>query len=110
MNEQNLIPNTSLSREEAKRLGQMGGKKSAQARAERKTFKEALKLALSMGDVQDKIIGAVLNKAFKGDTKAFEVIRDTIGEKPKEEVEMKVEGKLSEGVKEKIEKIIEECR
>ena len=110
MNEQNLIPKTSLSREEAKRLGRIGGIKSAQVRAERKTFKEALKIALSVGEIQDEIIGAVLNKARKGDTRAFEVVRDTIGEKPKDEVDLKVEGKISEAVQEKINNILDECK
>ena len=30
---------------------------------------------------------AILTRAMNGDTKAFEVIRDTIGEKPKEQIE-----------------------
>nr|DAS93912.1 MAG TPA: hypothetical protein [Caudoviricetes sp.] len=30
---------------------------------------------------------AIFERALNGDTKAFEVIRDTIGEKPKEQIE-----------------------
>ena len=31
---------------------------------------------------------ALVNKAMFGDTKAYEVIRDTLGQRPKEEVEL----------------------
>ena len=31
---------------------------------------------------------AMIEKAMKGDTKAFEVIRDSIGEKPKDKLEL----------------------
>ena len=37
---------------------------------------------------------ALISKALTGDTKAFEVIRDTIGEKPKEQIEQKQELKI----------------
>ena len=30
---------------------------------------------------------AIFERALNGDTKAFEIIRDTIGEKPKEQIE-----------------------
>ena len=72
-----------------------GGKRSGEVRAARKTLREEL-LALLAADVTDKkgrtaqanvaISNALLHKALKGDTKAFEIIRDTIGEKPVEKV------------------------
>jgi hypothetical protein len=34
------------------------------------------------------MIAAILKKALKGDTKAFEIIRDTIGEKPAERISL----------------------
>lgn len=39
-------------------------------------------LLLAKGETQDNICLALIEKAQDGDTKAFEVIRDTIGEKP----------------------------
>jgi hypothetical protein len=42
---------------------------------------------LSQGDTQQKISTALIEKCLKGDTKAYEIIRDTIGEKPKDKVE-----------------------
>ena len=49
---------------------------------------------LSDGDIQEKISLALINEAISGNnagsvTKAFEVIRDTIGEKPADKVETK---------------------
>lgn len=46
-------------------------------------MKEELLLLLEDNDLQNKMCLALINKALSGDTKAFVVIRDTIGEKPK---------------------------
>lgn len=87
--EDNLRPcEYKLSQEEAKR----GGKASVESRRRRKALKEELLLLLSDGDVQERISLALINEALNGNkagsvTKAFEVIRDTIGEKPVEKVE-----------------------
>ena len=70
-----------LSSEEARKTGKKGGIKSVEVRRARKTLKEELLLLLSSGDTQERLSLALIEKAFKGDTKAFEVIRDTIGEK-----------------------------
>lgn len=67
---------------EARENGKKGAKKSAEARRARKTLKEELLLLLESGDNQQKMSVALFQKALKGDIKAFEVIRDTIGEKP----------------------------
>ena len=48
-------------------------------------------LLLEKDDTQNKINEALLLKALNGDTKAFEVIRDTVGEKPVDKVEAQVE-------------------
>lgn len=85
MNESNLKP--VKTKEEARERGRAGGIASGKARRERKTLKEELLLLLSKGDTQEKISLALLQKAMNGDTKAFEVIRDSIGEKPIEKVE-----------------------
>lgn len=75
------------STEEARAKGRAGGIKSGQVRKERKTLKETLLLMLSEGKTQDNITLALLSKAQKGDTKAYEVIRDTIGEKVADKLE-----------------------
>lgn len=93
-NEQNLRAPTPA---EARERGRKGGKASAAKRAERKTFREGLLLLLNeplkdkAGNVtdnttQDVIIAALVKRAANGDTRAFEMIRDTIGEKPVQDV------------------------
>ena len=82
-NEENLKPfDSNQSREEAKKNGKKGGIKSGEVRRERKLLKDELLLLLSTGNTQEKISLALIQKALKGDTKAFEIIRDTVGEKP----------------------------
>lgn len=76
------------------------GKKSAESRLARKTLREEL-LSLLESDVVDKkgntkqaqvaMSAALIKQAISGNTKAFEIIRDTIGEKPTEKVEMKTD-------------------
>lgn len=78
-----------LTTEEARKIGKKGGIASAKARQERKTLKEELLLLLENEDIQKKISVALIERAMIYDSmgnKAFEVIRDTIGEKPKEEI------------------------
>ncbi len=90
MNNDNL---KTLSPSEARENGKKGGKSSGKARRERKALKEQLLLLLESGDFQENICLALLDKAQNGDTKAFEVIRDTIGEKPTDKHELSTEVK-----------------
>ena len=90
MNEENLIPQNKRTKKEQREIARKGGIASGKARRERKTLKEELLLLLSKGDTQQKISIALLQKAMSGDTKAFEVIRDSIGEKPIEKIEADV--------------------
>ena len=87
-NQQNLRVPTS---EEAREMGRKGGKASAEARARRKTLREELLVLLSDNNVQERISAALIEEALSGNragsvTRAFETIRDTIGEKPVEKV------------------------
>ena len=84
-NEQNLRP--CRTKKEARERGSKGGKKSGEVRAARKTLREHLLLMLSEGKTQDNLCLALLERAKTGDTKAFEVIRDTVGEKPVDKVQ-----------------------
>lgn len=84
-NEQNLKP--VRSKKEARERGKAGGIKSGQVRAKRKTLKEELLLLLEKEQTQEKVSIALIQEAKKGNIKAFEVIRDTIGEKPKKQIQ-----------------------
>jgi hypothetical protein len=94
-NSENLKPikKGALSKEEAKRRGQIGGKKRAENYEKRKALKELLEIGLQLidsetGETNDfAMVMAQIEKAKKGDTQAFTTIRDTIGEKPKDIVE-----------------------
>jgi hypothetical protein len=106
-NEQNLRPFTSeQSREAAVKNGRKGGKATAKKNKERKTFREGLLLLLNeplkdkSGNVtdnttQDAIIAALVKRAANGDTRAFEMIRDTIGEKP--DLQLKMDARIKDG-------------
>ena len=93
--------------EEAKERGRKGGINSAKRRKEKKKLKEIAEMLLDMkapDNVFDKfeelypdldtrkmtnriaIIQRLILNALAGDNKAFELLRDQIGEKPKEEV------------------------
>lgn len=75
------------SAEEAREKGKKGGIASGEARRKKKTIRETLEMMLSgkMPDGatrQDAIVVALMEKALSGDVRAFEAIRDSIGEKP----------------------------
>lgn len=86
-NIENLKP---LSTEKAREIGKKGGKASAEAKKKRKAFKESLLLALETKKddktIQDIGIESLMKKYMIGDIEAFRVIRDTIGEKPTDKV------------------------
>lgn len=93
-NEQNLIKPDDLTPEQRRENASKAGKASVEAKRRRKTLKEELLLLLSDGDVQERLSLALIDEAMNGNkagsvTKAFEVIRDTIGEKPVDKVENK---------------------
>lgn len=87
-NMDNLIPNSERSPEEVRENGRKGGIKSGETRRKRKTLREELLALLGTEQYQSKISLALLKQATKGNTKAFEVIRDTIGEKPNDKLEL----------------------
>lgn len=98
-NEKNLIPFTSnQSREEAKKNGSKGGRKSGEVRRKRKAMKEQMEMLLSLPfkstkqlnfmrdlgieeeniDNQMALIVAMYGKALKGDVQAFNTIREVV--------------------------------
>lgn len=82
----NLIPMNKRTKEEQRKIATKGGIKSGESRRERKTIREQLLLLLEKGDTQSNMCVALVEKALNGDVKSFEVIRDTIGEKPVDEI------------------------
>lgn len=95
-NEENLIPNSERTKEEREEIARMGGIASGKARRAKKELKECLTelLEREYGGSDGRIMsGAELisvklfMKARDGDIRAFEVLRDTVGQKPVERVE-----------------------
>jgi hypothetical protein len=91
----NLIPFSERSKEEARELGRKGGIASGEARRRKKSLKEELITLLENGNTQEKISLAIIQQALDGNTKAFEVIRDTIGEKPVDKLEADVSSDIN---------------
>lgn len=120
MNNENLkMFDSNQSREQAAINGRKGGIASGKARRQRKAFKESLEILLSMKapdkiaaqikntlpklkdkdlNYQNAILVSLLQQAVKGNTKAVELIRDTIGEKPKEVVEISGNEQIQKGL------------
>ena len=103
----NLIPQSERTKEEQRKIARKGGIASGKARRRKKLIKEQLELLLSLPlkdenakrklkqlgidadnlDNQMAMIISIWNKALKGDVQAFNTIRDSIGEKPRDVVE-----------------------
>lgn len=92
---ENLTPFNKMDPKKKKEIQSKGGKASAIAYRKRKAFKEDLLEALSVIQenglsVQDEGVASLLTKFRAGDLKAFEIVRDTVGEKPTEVHDVKV--------------------
>ena len=87
-NPQNFVSMDKRSKDEVKRIASKGGKRSGESRRKRKALREELLALLSAGNTQKNISLALIDQALNGNVKAFETIRDTIGEKPVEKVVM----------------------
>lgn len=84
-NEQNLVR---LTTEKAREIGKLGGIASGKAKKEKKLFKQAIEEKL--GQSLESMVDAMIKQANEGNVKAFEVLRDTVGQNPdkiKDEVE-----------------------
>lgn len=98
-NEQNLIPCNKRSKSETRALGHKGGIASGKSRREKANFKKLCEIALNqeykegMTNAEAMVLSQIL-KALEGDSKAFEVVRDTAGQKPVQVVEDKISGGL----------------
>lgn len=108
MNDENLKPIKSES--EAREKGSKGGKASGEARREKRLFQQAILAALkapteSGATLLQDIVAAQIKRALEGDTRAFEAIRDTSGEKPTDKVEASVTNENKELMREYLESV-----
>ena len=103
-----------------KTIHQKGAATSNAAQAQRRTFKDAIDYMLrqkakkeAIEDLElkedatnlDMIIASALRQAARGNTKAYEFLRDTAGEKPTEKIAAEVETITAED-RERIERIL----
>ena len=105
MNEQNLKKYSDYSAKEKEEFHRQGGIASGQSKRRRKTFAETLRAVLASeypveeakkklqdmgldGTWMDQLSQAQVDKASRGDTEAFRAVRDTIGENPKQAVDV----------------------
>ena len=90
MSNDNLIPQNKRTKEEQREIARKGGIASGKARKEkiilRKLLEEALEKETKTGNQAIDITNAIIKKAKKGNVKAYEVIRDTLGQKPTENI------------------------
>ena len=120
--EDNLIPFSKRSKEEAREQGRIGGKASGAARRRKRSLKEAADLFLSLPvtdtktfnemakagvnpeetDYQMAVIVGLTMKAIKGDAKAAKTVIDLLGESATDnqpQQEIKDHGALIEAIK-----------
>jgi transcriptional/translational regulatory protein YebC/TACO1 len=97
-NDDNLKP---LSTEKAREIGSKGGKASVEARRKKRDLRLALE-ALLESDVKKKDLSGKeqnmsvaeamsleqVRKALKGDSKAYEIVRDSCGQKPVDKIQV----------------------
>ena len=105
MHDENLVKYTDMSPDERTEFHSRGGKASTAKRRQKKTFAETLRAVLASeypvedakrklqdmgldGTWMDQLSQAQVDKASRGDTEAFRAVRDTIGENPKQAVDV----------------------
>lgn len=104
-NEQNLIPLNQRSKEDARKIQQMGGQARGAARKRKRSMRDAAEYYLSLPvmdkkaisrfekdgietddiDNQMAIIVGLARTAMRGDSKAAKLLMEMLGENPKEE-------------------------
>ncbi len=123
----NLRPFNKMDKEEQRKIASKGGKASAQKKQERRSFKECLDIILNKkvkdlnfkdsfksslvklgadidNDQIDMAIAiAQVARALTGDPKSYEKIRDTLGEKPVEKIEVR---SINTEVAKKVEELV----
>lgn len=90
-NEQNLRPIRDS--ETARKLQEKSSQKQKENHQKRLLFKAEIEKQL--GDRLENIIKSMFDEADKGNVQAITFLRDTMGEKPKDEIEQKQDIKIS---------------
>lgn len=90
---ENLIPLASRSPEEQRAIRSAGGKAAQAKYRKRMTLKENLLALLSDPETQNLMVLALLREATEGNragsvSRAWELVRDTIGERPRDQLEV----------------------
>ena len=106
-NEENLVPNRERTPSELREITRKGGKASGEARKKKKTIREALQGILSgKYELDGKTVSgyeALAITAFKtameGNVQAFKEIRDTIGEKPTDKLNVESDDEMLKEIK-----------
>ena len=93
-NEQNLKPITSVS--QAREMQKKSAEKRKQNIAERKLLKDAILERMGAED-WEQIVDGLIDRA-KGSDKALELLRDTIGQKPSEKVDLSIEDESARAI------------
>lgn len=88
---------------ERRESARKAGKASGAARRQKRALRELLETALSMdapdgGTNAEQIVASLIHAARDGDVKAFLAIRDTIGEKPVDKVQVGMADSLYEDI------------
>lgn len=119
----NLIPSNKRTPSERREIARKAGIKSGEVRRAKKTFRtlfedfgemkitdEGLKEGLKKAGIEEEemvnkvaIAFSMYLKAISGDTRAFELIRDTMGEKPSDKIDLVDDRKNT-----KLDKILEQ--
>jgi hypothetical protein len=95
-NPENMIPLNQRSIEEQKKIRSAAGKASGKARRNKAMLRDCLQILMEkkmLDENGNKITGAealsveVFQKALAGDMKAWELLRDTAGQKPIDKIE-----------------------
>lgn len=108
---ENLIPSNERTPDERRRIAVEGGKASGKSRRKRKVMREELETLMSLpvpeesanalirqfgaeedANIQTAILVKVCQLAMAGDLDATKFLRDTIGEKPDDALNLKGEG------------------
>lgn len=113
-NDQNLRAFSKLSKEEHLAASRKGGIASGETRRRRKTFKELIQIALELTDESrqtnaEAIVATAIQQAKGGDDKARIFIRDTLGEKPTDVVDLNTRERIPEGLPEMYAALRREC-
>lgn len=88
-NAQNLIPNSQRTPSERRENARKAGIASGQKRRENKLIKDRILERMGESD-WDEMIDNLIKRA-KDDRQDFETLRDTIGQKPKDEIRVETE-------------------